>query len=170
MTALECHWGPSCCSPFHWAQVTESGGGGSDFCVFETNTLSIFKYAGVMRCGAAEATGLGFVFLLLSTLVCCQPTELIWAFMFHQLSFFFLPPPLPPGPDNTLSLKKNTIERTTEITPLAYRDPSCQGGECRGSQWSRNVRKHPGTIRENTGEGREYEVWKAYYTIIQYLL
>ena len=32
-----------------------------------------------MKCRAAEATGLGFV-LLLSTLHCCQLTELIWAF------------------------------------------------------------------------------------------
>ena len=31
---------------------------------------------------ATEATSLGFV-LLLSTLVCCQPADLIWAFVFH---------------------------------------------------------------------------------------
>ena len=33
--------------------------------------------------GAAEATGLGFV-LLLSTLVCCQSTELIWVYCFFS--------------------------------------------------------------------------------------
>ena len=31
--------------------------------------------------------------LLLSTLVCYQPTELIWAFLFHKLSHFTPPPP-----------------------------------------------------------------------------
>ena len=41
--------------------------------------------------GAAEATGLALFVLLLSTLVCCQPTELIWAFLF--INFFVLSPP-----------------------------------------------------------------------------
>ena len=43
--------------------------------------------ARVMGCGAAKATGLGFV-LLLSTLMCCQPTELIWAYFCHIFSSF----------------------------------------------------------------------------------
>ena len=38
-----------------------------------------------MGCGAAEATGLGFV--------CCQPTELIWGFLFQKFSNFTPPPP-----------------------------------------------------------------------------
>ena len=33
------------------------------------------------------------IFKLLPTLVCCQPTELIWVFLFHKLSSF-TPPPL----------------------------------------------------------------------------
>ena len=41
-------------------------------------------------CGAAEATGLGFI-LLLSTLVCCQPTELILGF-FCFINFPMLHP------------------------------------------------------------------------------
>ena len=40
-----------------------------------------------MGCGAAEATGLGLV-LLLSTLVCCQPTEKI---KFKTFQFYPLP-------------------------------------------------------------------------------
>ena len=31
--------------------------------------------------------------LLLSTLVCCQPTELIWGFLFRKFSYFTPPPP-----------------------------------------------------------------------------
>ena len=31
--------------------------------------------------------------LLFSTLMCCQPTELIWAFLFHKFSNFIPPPP-----------------------------------------------------------------------------
>ena len=46
----------------------------------------------VMRCGAAEATGLGFVVLLLSTLVWCQPTELILG-LFCFINVPILPPP-----------------------------------------------------------------------------
>ena len=38
----------------------------------------LYNYAVVMGCGAAEATGLGFVFFF--PLVCCQPTELILGF------------------------------------------------------------------------------------------
>ena len=95
--------------------------------------FSNFTYAGVMGCGAAEATGLGFVcfvvinprvlssvlfinfpilrtlewwdvvlqkrlawalfVLFLSTLVCCQLTELMWVFfLFHKFSNFTPPP------------------------------------------------------------------------------
>ena len=39
-----------------------------------------------------RTTGLGFV-LLLSTLVCCQPTELIWVFLFQIFQFYSPPPP-----------------------------------------------------------------------------
>ena len=35
------------------------------------------------------------LFVLLTTLVCCQPTKLIWAFFF--LKFFQFPPPPPPN-------------------------------------------------------------------------
>mgnify|MGYP003571762855 CR=1 FL=1 len=44
-----------------------------------------------MRCdtGAAEATGLALFVLLLSTLVRCQPTELIWAFFFSSVFHYF---------------------------------------------------------------------------------
>ena len=47
-----------------------------------------FSHQFVLTCGAAEATDLVVVFFfsLLSTLVCCQPTELIWAFLFHKFS------------------------------------------------------------------------------------
>ena len=38
-----------------------------------------------MGCGAAEATGLGFVCFVVSTVVCCQPTELILRFFVPQL-------------------------------------------------------------------------------------
>ena len=93
--------------------------------LLDCTSFSLPPYAGVMGCGAAEATGLGFVcfvvlnlrvlsanrvdfglfcfinlqwdavlqklawalfVLLLSTFVCCQPTELIWAFLFHKFS------------------------------------------------------------------------------------
>ena len=43
-----------------------------------------------MGCGAAEATGLGFVLLFL-ILMFCQPTELILGFLFYKFSN--LPPP-----------------------------------------------------------------------------
>ena len=33
--------------------------------------------------------------LLISTLMCCQPTELIWGFLFHTFSIFPPPPPKP---------------------------------------------------------------------------
>ena len=42
-------------------------------------------------CGAAESTCLALFVLLLSTLVYCQPTELIWVFFF--INFQFYPPP-----------------------------------------------------------------------------
>ena len=45
-----------------------------------------------MGCSAAEATGQALFVLLLSTLVCCQPTELIWAFCF--INFPLIPPSL----------------------------------------------------------------------------
>ena len=57
------------------------------FYFFFLKILSVFTW--VIGCGAAEATGLGFVCLLLSTLVCYQPTELIWAYIFQ----FHSPPP-----------------------------------------------------------------------------
>ena len=60
---------------------------------------------GVMRFGAAEATGLGFV-LLLSTLMCCQPRQLIWAFLFYIL-FNFTPPP------QTLKTQYNGLKTIT---------------------------------------------------------
>ena len=41
-----------------------------------------------MECGAAEATDLALFVLLSSTLVCCQPTELIRAFLLHNFSYF----------------------------------------------------------------------------------
>ena len=41
-----------------------------------------------MGCGATEATNLGFVCLLLSTLMCCQPTE-FWLFLFVCLFYKF---------------------------------------------------------------------------------
>ena len=45
-----------------------------------------------MRCCRCDRPGLLFV-LLLSTLMCCQPTELIWAF-FCFINFpIILPPP-----------------------------------------------------------------------------
>ena len=47
----------------------------------------------VMGCSAAEATGLGFVCFIVINPLCCQPTELIWVFLFHKLSN--LPPPPP---------------------------------------------------------------------------
>ena len=45
-----------------------------------------------MGCGAAEATGLALFVLLLSTLVCCQPTELFGLFLFNKFSNFTPPP------------------------------------------------------------------------------
>ena len=47
-------------------------------------------------CGAAEAIDLAYAFfvLLLSTLLCYQPTELIWAFFLFYLFSTFTPPPL----------------------------------------------------------------------------
>ena len=46
------------------------------------------------RCGAAKARLAWALFvLLLSTLLYCQPTDLIWAFWFHQFSNFAPPPP-----------------------------------------------------------------------------
>ena len=49
-----------------------------------------YPHAGVMGCGAVEATDLGFVcFLLLST-VCCQPTD------FGLFCFINIPIPPPP--------------------------------------------------------------------------
>ena len=42
---------------------------------------------------AAEATGLGFVCFVVSTLMCCQPTELISGFFFVLNFPFLLPPP-----------------------------------------------------------------------------
>ena len=54
-------------------------------------------YAEVMGCGAVEATGLGCV-LLLSTLVCFKPTELIWASFFFRFINFPMLPPLPGQP------------------------------------------------------------------------
>ena len=49
----------------------------------------------VMGCGAAEVTGLVFFVLLLSTYVCCQPTELILGFfLFHKFANF-TPPRFP---------------------------------------------------------------------------
>ena len=50
-------------------------------------------WGGVIGCCAAEATGLGFFFFLLSTLVCYQPTELIWAFFVSSIFQFHSPPP-----------------------------------------------------------------------------
>ena len=44
----------------------------------------------------AEATGLGLFVLLLSSLVCCQPTDLIRALFFCFINYpILLPPPLP---------------------------------------------------------------------------
>ena len=46
-------------------------------------TWKYFSLTGVLGCGAAEATGLGYFFCFFVTLVCCQPTKLIWAGLFH---------------------------------------------------------------------------------------
>ena len=53
-----------------------------------------------IQCGAAEATGLDLFVLLLSTLVCYQLTELIWAFfLFHKFSSFTPPRKEIPAPE-----------------------------------------------------------------------
>ena len=46
-----------------------------------------------MRCGAAKATGRALFVMLLSTVVCCQPTELFWSLFFVSYIFQFYPPP-----------------------------------------------------------------------------
>ena len=61
------------------------------------NTIIIkttIRWSDGMRC-CRSAWAL-FV-LLLSTLVCCQPTELIWCFFFCFITFPILLPPPPPG-------------------------------------------------------------------------
>ena len=65
---------PSCNFQF------DMGGGGG-----------VLLHKNFIECGASEVTGLGFGGLLLSTLVCYQPTELIRAFLF--LYIFQLYPP-----------------------------------------------------------------------------
>ena len=68
------------------------------FCITRSPSNHDFTHAGVMRCGSAEATGLDFVCFVVSTLVCCQPTELIWAFLFHKFSILLpLQPELAAG-------------------------------------------------------------------------
>ena len=51
-----------------------------------------YLYAGLMGCGAAAEAAWALFVLLLSTLLCCQLTELIWAF---GLNFPILLPPPP---------------------------------------------------------------------------
>ena len=57
--------------------------------------------------------------LLLSTLVCCQPTELIWACLFQEF-FNFTPPPSPAG-RSALDFDDWPVT----ISPLAYTDLIC---------------------------------------------
>ena len=61
-----------------------------------------------MGCGAAEATGLGFVCFVVSTLVFCQPTELIWAFLFRKFSILL--PPLQFTPSAVRYNDRNVLE------------------------------------------------------------
>ena len=81
-----------------------------------------------MECGATEATGVMFV-LLLS--VCCQPTELIWAFFVSEIFQFYSP--VPPRP-----LRTGPLRRTQPLLashhwgpwqgPASYHSASCGGG------------------------------------------
>ena len=61
------------------------GGGDSDYTIWYMCTSSHHSFIFMF--------GLGFVCLLLSTLVCCQPTELIWAFCVSWIFPFYPPPP-----------------------------------------------------------------------------
>ena len=58
----------------------------------------------------------GFVLLLLAV-VCCQPTEFIWAFLFHKFSNSTPPPPAPYSLSNTTNFSSN-------YPPLFLRTPS----------------------------------------------
>ena len=63
---------------------------------------------------ASKVTGLGFV-LLLSTLVCCQPKRLIWAFYFPKFSNF-TPPPLLQALTSELRLVQSQSEALVKRT------------------------------------------------------
>ena len=72
-----------------------------------------------MGSGAAEATGLGF-FVLLSTLVCWQPAELILGFFVYFINFHILLPL--PSPVALLSLEVDDANsRTTKASNLLRR-------------------------------------------------
>ena len=68
--------------------------------------------------------------LLLSTLVCCQPTELIWVFLFHKFHNFTPPPPLPAvHVINWMSWRiTRTWPSTTEAGPPRTTSPSWGAG------------------------------------------
>ena len=56
--------------------------------------------------------------LLLSTPVCCQPSELIWAFLFHKF-YNFTPPPPEPIPDPKWCLHGSALESHPKTVPAA---------------------------------------------------
>ena len=90
-----------------------------------------------MGCGAAEATGWALFVLLLSTLVCCQPTEFILVFSFHK--FFNFTPPLPPrhpGPDQSWRRHGGVGPWPQRRACLLHRVP---GGKSRLARWGGGV-------------------------------
>ena len=75
----------------------------------------------VIACMFLEATGLCLFVLLLSTLVCYQPTELIWAFLFHTFSNF-TPPPLSPLAVSVCSLVSHAHALLRPFSPMMVSD------------------------------------------------
>ena len=74
------------------------GGGGAVVCEFDLPTILLYypifpiRWSDEMRTVLQKRPAWALFVLLFSSLVCCQPTELIWDFLFHTFSNFTLPP------------------------------------------------------------------------------
>ena len=60
------------------------GGGGGFYAIINRHFLRFTRWDAVLQ---KRLTWALFV-LFLSTLMCCQPTDLIWAFLFHKFQFY----------------------------------------------------------------------------------